>query len=150
MYPLIRISATSTVLGPTLSVDGSVVYVGGDDKRVYALKAADGSILWSTGVQAPLVGSPVLDPVGTCLYVADDAGHVNVLRVSDGKFMWKYLHLKGKMLVTPVVLPDGRALMTGGKDHMFYALKLYADRPATLKCDAASESVLRAARYPHT
>ena len=124
--------------GPTLSNDGAVIYVGGDDKHVHALKAADGSILWSTGVQGHLVGSPVLDPTGTSLYVVDDIGHVNVLRASDGRFLWKYKH-SATMLVTPTVLPDGRALMTGGKDKQFYALKLYADRPAKLQCDAASE-----------
>ena len=67
-----------------------MLFVGSDDRHVYALNATDGALLWkSDGVGFVLFANPVLNPDETAVFVGDKSGYINVFRTSDGKLLWK-------------------------------------------------------------
>src|SRR5262249_61979624 len=64
---------------------GGVVYVTGQDNRMYAIRATDGAPLWSTGD----IGQMVLPAAaGGTVYVVDNNGHLAALRARDGRRLW--------------------------------------------------------------
>ncbi|MFH1504239.1 MAG: PQQ-binding-like beta-propeller repeat protein [Candidatus Omnitrophota bacterium] len=67
---------------------GGVIYIGSDDKKVYAFDESDGSSVWTTSNLADKVeGSPAISADGTALYVgAEDK--VYRLDTSDGTTDW--------------------------------------------------------------
>jgi len=57
---------------PTLSADGSVVYVGSNDKSLYAVNTADGSKKWAFATGSVVRSSPTLSADGRVVYVGSD------------------------------------------------------------------------------
>ena len=65
---------------PVVSPDGSTVYVGSEDNNVYALNAADGSLLWKYATGSGVYSSPRLSADGATLFVGSYDNNVYALR----------------------------------------------------------------------
>ena len=63
--------ATGDAVGssPTVSSDGSVLYIGSYDKNVYAINTTDGSKKWSYATGGEVHSSPTLSSDGSVLYI---------------------------------------------------------------------------------
>jgi hypothetical protein len=57
---------------PTLSSDGSVVYVGSDDYSLYAINTNDGSKRWAFQTEGDVRTSPTLSSDGSVVYVGSN------------------------------------------------------------------------------
>ncbi len=77
--------------GPVRSspvVADDVVYVGSDDRCVYALDAETGREKWRFGARGPVQGSAaVADGV---VYIGSDDGHLYALDAGTGDMQWKF------------------------------------------------------------
>ncbi|MEA2722359.1 MAG: eukaryotic-like serine/threonine-protein kinase [Gemmatimonadales bacterium] len=72
-----------------MGVRDNTLYVGGMDRKVYAVDLASGEIRWSTRVSGMIVGGVLLQ--GDTIYVATSRpdGQVQALRRKDGKKIWR-------------------------------------------------------------
>ena len=93
---------------PTVSNDGTMVYVGSSDNFTYAVNAADGTQIWSFNlcggqdVQGPLCSEfnccevqfpPVLSSDGKVLYVGSNgvsSRHLFAVSAAHGDMIWKF------------------------------------------------------------
>src|SRR5262245_63943167 len=64
---------TAGAVSATPAVSGSRVYVGDQSGHVHALRASDGSLLWTTPVAGPVTASAL---IGKRVVVGDLAGYV--------------------------------------------------------------------------
>ena len=83
---------------PSISEDGSSLYIGSFAKKVFAVDAASGSIRWTATVKDWVWSAPTLD--GDSLYAADISGNIYSFGAPNGKNAW------------PTTQPDGA--ITGG------------------------------------
>ncbi len=80
----------------SLTTINGVVYVGAMDNAVYALRAADGGLLWRYTTAGPVDSPPLV--VDGIVYVNANVdhglgyltGYVYALRASDGALLWRY------------------------------------------------------------
>ena len=94
---------------PTLSNDGSMLFVGSDDGHLYGLKTSDGSKVWATLIGGPIEGSPLLSTDGSTLFVASVTGAVAAVTASSGAVKW--LQPLGWAVAGSLALsPDGSTL----------------------------------------
>jgi hypothetical protein len=113
---------------PTLSPDGSMVFVGSSDNKLYALSATDLSFQWSFAMNGGMYpfSSPAVSADGSTLYVGSYAsshatGSLNfnivyALSTADGWKKWEFP--AGESVSSPQLSPDGSTLYVG-----VYALK---------------------------
>ncbi len=73
---------------PVLSADGEAVYFGSWDSSVYALRASDGSALWSYATGGLVIASPSLGDGGN-LYIGSGDGFFYALS-AEGNLLWAY------------------------------------------------------------
>ena len=69
------------------AVASGVVYVGSDDKAVYALDAATGAVLWKTTTGAAVRSSPAV--ANGVVYVGSDDAGLYALNATTGQVIWK-------------------------------------------------------------
>ena len=67
---------------PALSADGSTVYVGSADAKVYALNALTGSVTWSYTTGGGVSSSPALSADGSTVYVGSQDYKVYALNAA--------------------------------------------------------------------
>lgn len=70
------------------SVHGGVVYVGGHDGFVYALRAATGEKLWEFQTQGRVNSTPTVE--AGRVFVGSMDNHFYALRAEDGRLEWKF------------------------------------------------------------
>jgi len=99
---------------PCVGPDG-IVYVGSDDRKVYALK--DGRKLWEFKTGGEIFSSPCIGPDGI-VYIGSDDHKVYALK--DGKKFWEY-ETGGPVKSAPCLGPDG-TLYVAGDDRTIYAI----------------------------
>jgi outer membrane protein assembly factor BamB len=116
-----------------LNADGSVLYVGRGDGKLYALDADDGSERWVFTTFNPqarndpdgggeVVAGPLVGPDGTVYFatVAVGVHESNALYAvrPDGTLKWRYPHAKksrdSTFWTAPALSPDGKRLYLGG------------------------------------
>jgi outer membrane protein assembly factor BamB len=83
---------------------GSVLYIGSHGGLLWALDAADGTVLWKTKV-GPTSCQPLVD--GDTIYLGTDAGYMIAIDAIDGKERWRYA-TKGEVLHPPALVDDGK------------------------------------------
>jgi len=76
-----------------------VIYIGGNDAKLYSLNAEDGQTLWTSRATGPLRSSPCV------AYGIVFCGHGTGVSVKDGKPAWGLLQQLGPIYVT-VEFPD--------------------------------------------
>lgn len=70
-----------------ITVRGDTVYAAEEAGHVRALRATDGSLLWTLTLKPPLISAPSLS--GDRLYVADGAGELVAARIDSGTVLWR-------------------------------------------------------------
>ena len=87
---------------PALADDDGkeTLYVGGHDREMYALNAADGSILWTFQAENAILTSPLV--VKDRLVFGDASGYLYSLRREDGSIDWKIFMGSG-ITIPPII-----------------------------------------------
>ena len=108
------------------SVANGIVYVGSQDKNIYALGAFSGSLLWKFTTQNAQISSPAIE--NGKVYTGGDDGYVYCLDAYTGALKWKtfvngdlpYTYGSFMLKSSPAVL-DGKVFV-GSLDSYMYAL----------------------------
>lgn len=112
---------------PTLSADGTTLYVGADDGNVYALSTADGTKKWSTQLDSAVRASPLLSRDGNTLYVPTINGNLYALSASNGSKQLSYtschtgaMFCPGYAMATSAATsPDGGTIYIVGGTYLY-------------------------------
>jgi outer membrane protein assembly factor BamB len=80
-------TGTAGVSAPT--VVGNAVYVGSDDRYLYALSAADGDVRWAVRTDGRIRSSPVVDPESGTVYAGTQSGSLYAFGAADGTEVWR-------------------------------------------------------------
>jgi eukaryotic-like serine/threonine-protein kinase len=108
------------------SIVNGVVYVGSQDKNLYALDAYNGILVWKFATQDAIVSSPAV--VDGKVYTGGDDGYVYCLNAETGELEWKTFvdgnkeYTYGSLVLksSPAVL-DG-VVYIGSLDGYLYAI----------------------------
>jgi len=98
--------------------DGQRVYFGTLGRKVYAVDARTGKLVWVKTVDGAILGSPALGSTGT-LFVGTYAGSVIALEASSGQILWS--HPASSWIWAGPTL-EGTALLIGDSGGMLYNL----------------------------
>ncbi|MCX8207734.1 MAG: PQQ-binding-like beta-propeller repeat protein, partial [Methanothrix sp.] len=93
------------------------IYVGTDDKRVVCIDA-NGSQIWETEVNGPVISSPLFLDNRIYLGTNTDAGTIYALNASDGSVVWRYS--VDEYIMSSPSASDG-ILFIGADDGRLYA-----------------------------
>jgi len=113
------------------AVHRSTVYVGSDDRSLYALAAATGAQRWRAGLNAAVIAGPAL--ADGVVYAAVAGGQVAAVRESTGAVLWRGTTV-GALVSSPVVA-DGMVLSDAyGPSYLTGTLSFWAppSRPGAL------------------
>lgn len=110
--------ATRQAIWATPVTDSQRVYLGSLDRKVYAVDARTGKLVWDKALTGAILGSPVLGGDGR-LYVATFGGDVFALDTASGDQLWKFA--AGNFVWSAPVLSNGE-LYFGDSNGNFYAL----------------------------
>jgi outer membrane protein assembly factor BamB len=108
------------VSSPAISADGATVYVGSNDRRVYAIDAETGATNWVRKLTAPINASPVLDPDGT-IYIGCTDGRLYAI-IDDGtnsRPKWPRPFAAGTAVTTVAIDDDGSIYVGSRGNHLF-------------------------------
>ena len=87
-FPAERDAKVNFYAAPALTGEGHLI-VGGYDKVVYCLSAADGTLSWTfDGSTDRIVGAPVV--AGDLVLVPSADRHLYALRLSNGSAVWSF------------------------------------------------------------
>ncbi len=100
----------SSTGSPSVSKDGSTLYIGSFAKKVFAIDAASGSIRWTADIKDWVWGAPTLD--GDSLYAADISGNVYSFGAPNGKNAWPDTKPGGAITGSPLALSNGVVVAT--------------------------------------
>jgi outer membrane protein assembly factor BamB len=78
-----------------------VVYVGSDDRNLYALDASTGAKLWSHTIDAGVGSSPAVS--NGVVYIGGDYGNVYALNAKTGAELWRYVTRSWVYFSSPAV-----------------------------------------------
>jgi outer membrane protein assembly factor BamB len=81
-----KVQTGAPVHSSPIVVDG-IVYVGSDDKKVYALNAETGETVWTFATPGKVQSSGAVDD--GILYIGDDSGTLHAIDVKTGKAKWQ-------------------------------------------------------------
>ena len=104
---------------PALSPDGTTVYVGGFDKKVYALDVVTGEVLWSFTTNGYLLGSLLVDEDG--MIYAGSSGRKLYAINPDGTQKWRYSTSGGIWYSSPTLGADGE-IFIGSDDRKVHSV----------------------------
>jgi outer membrane protein assembly factor BamB len=118
----------SSVYSSAVIGQNGIIYVAGDDNKLYAVKA-DGSEEWNFTTGDDINGSPVIGADGT-IYVFSMDGYLYAVN-PDGTQKWKFSEqfqaMFGNYTASPVVGADGLIYFAGIMND--YSTKLFAINP---------------------
>ena len=107
------------ISSPAIGEDGSI-YVGSRDRRLYALRARDGSFKWAPFVAGDEIwSSPAIGTDGT-IYVGSFDGNLYALNPSTGTPRWIF-PIGSKIVSSPAIGADG-TIYVGALDKNLYAI----------------------------
>ena len=96
-------SRSRTRATPAVDVARGVVYVGGLDHGLHALRVSDGGELWRFHTLGPVEGTPVLD--AGALYVGCNDGALYALDAITGRMRWRFA-TAAEVVHAPLVIGD--------------------------------------------
>lgn len=95
-----------------------VVYIGSENHKVYALKAATGKVIWSFMTGSQVQSSPTVS--GGIVYVGSNDGKLYALNATPGAKKWSYT--TGGQVSSSPAFANG-TVYVGSYDGYVYALK---------------------------
>lgn len=109
-----------------VSDDGQLVYIGSSQKQLFALRAANGDVLWEREMQSTLSSHPLFLKAGAVgpeplLLLGDDAGLISALEAGSGQQRWTY-RARGPVQTQPVA--QGQMLYATSNEGRIYALDI--------------------------
>jgi outer membrane protein assembly factor BamB len=102
---------------PTIAADGTL-YAGSEDKYVYALNGADGTIKWTRQLDGAITASAAIGGDGT-VYIGSNAQRFVALNPADGSIKWQ---VKISTPGSAAVGADGTVYVANFFDGDLYAL----------------------------
>lgn len=100
---------------PLYDAGQGVLYVGGLDRGVYAIRASDATVLWRFQTLGAVESTPVLDR-GT-LYVGSGDGALYALDAATGRMRWRFPTVAE--IVHPAVVVDDSVYCVNADDTVF-------------------------------
>lgn len=106
---------------PAIGVDGTIIYVGSDDLKLYAIKP-DGTLKWTfdTDPSGNVQSSPAIGDDGT-IYVGSWLGKVHAVN-PDGSPKWSFDTESGAPVRSSPAIGNDGTIYAGSDDGSFYAL----------------------------
>jgi outer membrane protein assembly factor BamB len=100
---------------PVVDEAHGVLYAGGLDHGVYAVRIRDGAILWRFQTLGPVEGTGTLD--NNTLYIGSGDGALYALNTDNGEMRWRFA-TTAEVIHPPVVTTDS-VYFTNADDSMF-------------------------------
>jgi outer membrane protein assembly factor BamB len=75
---------------PEIDAVGRRVFVGSSDGGLYALDAADGSLIWRFEALGPVQCAPLFEPAADAVYFGSNDGALYKVRAADGRLLWRF------------------------------------------------------------
>jgi outer membrane protein assembly factor BamB len=110
------------------SVTDGIVYVGSQDKNIYAIGAWSGSLIWNFTTQGAIESSPAV--ANGKVYTGGDDGYVYCLDAYTGAFIWKTFvngdlpYTYGSLVLKSSPAVSGDRVYIGSLDGSLYALNV--------------------------
>lgn len=104
---------------PAYDATRGVLYVGGLDRGVHAIRARDGAVLWRFQTLAPVEGTPTVD--GDTVYIGSTDGALYALNARSGEMRWRFATV-AEIIHAPVVTRDS-VYFVNADDTVFAADK---------------------------
>lgn len=101
---------------PALDVKGRRVFVGSSDRGLYALDAADGSVLWRFETLGAVQCEPLYDPAEDTVWFGSNDGALYKVRASDGGLLFRFA-TSAEVARQPVVA-GGRVIAMNANDTL--------------------------------
>jgi outer membrane protein assembly factor BamB len=108
---------TGSYVESSPAVTGSIVFVGSDDGKVYALNASTGALVWNYTTGGYVYSSPAV--AGGIVYVGSLDDKVYALNASTGALVWNYK--TGNWVASSPAVAGG-IVYVGSTDGKVYAL----------------------------
>ena len=112
-----RFAASGGIQGQPVT-DGSLVYFGSTDGRLYAVRADKGTQAWVFSTGGAIVSGPAL--ANGRLYFGSANGRVYAVDAATGRLVWSRA-TQGSVVAAPLVVGD--SVYIGSTDHNLYALR---------------------------
>lgn len=109
---------------PAISADGSSVYVGSADGKLYGLVAATGAAKagFPVTIGGSITGSPVLSADGSTVYVGSSNNQLHAINTADGSARAGFPVTAGGALTgSPALTNDGATVYIGAGNSNLYA-----------------------------
>lgn len=103
---------------PGIALSGDTLFIGCENKQLYALSASSGEQLWSRATNGK-VGQPVVN-AGT-VYVGSTDKYLYALDASSGTVRWKY-NCHGSVMGRPIV--HGQRVYCSSDNGSFHAIRI--------------------------
>ena len=97
---------------PTACSSTRTLFVGSDDKSLYAFDALNGTALWAAPTGGVVRSSPALDTNCSVVYVGSSDSTFYAFSAATGALLWKYLTVAA-ITSSPSVSADGTLVFVG-------------------------------------
>ncbi|MEZ4271964.1 MAG: PQQ-binding-like beta-propeller repeat protein [Myxococcota bacterium] len=104
--------------------DGSVMYIGSNDRHLYAIGAKKGDGKWNLETHGPVISRPAIYKNIVIAAGGSGDGAIYWVEKDTGKQIWKYT-TEGKIEADPVVVGD--KLFVASSDGILYAFNMPSD-----------------------
>ncbi len=111
--------ATEDEIRTTPAVYNDTVFVGSYDTNMWALKLADGELVWKFATEGGIASSPAVDGRSGLVLFGSEDHTFHALNYRTGRVMWSY-KTKDRVRSSPVSAMD--YVFFGSDDGFFYAL----------------------------
>jgi outer membrane protein assembly factor BamB len=120
-----KFTTKGSVISSPSVVDG-IVYVGSQDKNIYAIEASNGNLIWKFTTNGAIISSPAV--ANGKVYVGSEDGYVYCLNANTGAFVWKTFvnsdlpFTFGDLVLKSSPVVSGGIVYIGSLDGYLYAL----------------------------
>eukprot|EP00947_MAST-08B_sp_MAST-8B-sp1_P002208 g2208.t1 len=105
---------------PALSSDGATVFVGSDDRKLYAINTADGTKKWEFVTRDKVLSSPALSSDGATVFVGSRDNRLYAINTADGTKKWEFA-TGGDVYSSPALSSDGATVFVASDANKLYA-----------------------------
>jgi outer membrane protein assembly factor BamB len=105
---------------PAISLDGTRIYAGSRDRKLHAVDARRGRVVWKHRAKDSVNSTPAVADDGT-IFVGSDDARLYALSAS-GKKKWAFA-ADADVVSSPALSPDGRTVYVGSHDGHLYAVR---------------------------
>jgi outer membrane protein assembly factor BamB len=117
---------TGGAISSSASVENGILYIGSQDKNIYALNANDGTLIWKFATKAPVESSVAI--ANGKVYTGGDDGYVYCLDATTGAKQWQTFvngdlpFTFGNLVLKSSPAVVGNSVYIGSLDGNLYAL----------------------------